>query len=70
MKEKKRIKPEIGVEYLVKAKVGNTEENTREVRIRRTRKEAVSCVHDETGKKKFLVKFEDGQKREMIDYSL
>ena len=44
MKEKKRINPKIRVGYLVKAKVGNTEEKKREGRSRRMRKEVVGCV--------------------------
>ena len=65
MKENKRIKTKIGVGSLIKAKVGNMEENTREGRSRMTRKEVVGCVQSVMGKKKFLVQFEDGKKREM-----
>ena len=59
-KEKKRIKPKIRAESLVNAKVGNTEEKTREGRSRRMRKEMVVCLQAVVGKKKFLVQFEDG----------
>ena len=43
--------------------VGELEKITREGRIRRTRKEVVGCVHSVVGKKKFLVLFEDSQKK-------
>ena len=65
MKEKKRIKPKIGVGSLVKAKARKMEENTREGRSRRTRKDVVGCVHIVDGKKKFLALFEYGQKEEI-----
>ena len=57
MKEKKQIKPKIGVGSLVKEKFIKMEENTREVIIRRTRKEVVGCVQAVVGKKNFLVQF-------------
>ena len=65
MREKKRIKPNIGVGSIVKAKVGNMEDNTREARTRRKRKYVVGCVHAVVWNKKFLLQFEDGQKRYM-----
>ena len=65
MTEKKRIKTKIGVGSVVKAKVREIEENTREGRSRRMRKEVVGCVQDVVGKKRFLVQFGDGQKKEM-----
>ena len=65
MTEKKRIKTKIGLGSVIKAKVGETEENTREGRSRTMRKEGVGCVQDVVGKNKFLVQFEDGQKKEM-----
>ena len=65
MTEKKRIKTKIGLGSVIKAKVGETEENTREGRSRTMRKEVVGCVQDVVGKNKFLVQFEDGQKKEM-----
>ena len=40
----------IGVGSVVKAKVGGMENNTREGRIRRTRKEVVGCVWNVEGK--------------------
>ena len=43
---------------------------TREVRIRRMRKEVVGCVQSVVGKKKLLVQFEDGQKKEISSSSL
>ena len=43
---------------------------TREVRIRRMRKEVVGCVHIVVGKKMFLIKFEYGQKKEISSSSL
>ena len=46
------------------------EENTREGRSRRMSKDVVGCVHSVVGKKKFLVQFEDGQKRDMRSCSL
>ena len=50
---------------VVKAKVGELENITREVRIRRMRKDVVGCVHGVVGKNKFLIQFEDGQKKEI-----
>ena len=41
MKEKNQIKTKIGVGSVVKAKVGETEEKTREARVRRMNKEVV-----------------------------
>ena len=46
---------------VVKAKVGEMEENTREGRSSRMRRELVGCVHAMVGKKILLVIFEDGQ---------
>ena len=65
MKDKKWIKPKIGVGYLVKTKFGNMKVNKREGRRRRTRKEVVLFVQDVVGKNNFLVKFEYGHKRDM-----
>ena len=45
MKEKNQNKTKMGVGSVVKAKVGEIEENTREERIRRISKEVVGCVH-------------------------
>ena len=61
------VNPKIGVGSLVKEKVRKMEENTI---IRRMRKEVVGGVQDMVGKKKFLVQFEDGQKRKIIYISL
>ena len=54
----------------VKAKVGIMEENTRKGRSSRMRKEVLGCFQDVVAKKKFLVQFEDGQKRDMSSISL
>ena len=62
--EKKRIKKQIWVGSVVMTKVGEMEENTREGRIRRMRKEVVGRVQVVVEKKKVLVQFEDGKKKE------
>ena len=51
--------------FVVKANVGELEKITREGRSMRIRKEVVVCVHSVVGKKKLLVEFEDGQKKEI-----
>ena len=66
---KKQTKTKIGLGSIVKAKVRELENITRELRIRRTSKEVMRCVQAVVGKKKFLVQFEDGQKKE-IRFSL
>ena len=66
----KQTKTKIGVGSVVKAKVGELENITREGIIRRTRKEVVGCVRSVVGKKKFLVLFEDGQKKDIVSCSL
>ena len=43
-KEKKWIKTKIGVGSIAKENVGYIEDDTREERIRKTRKEVVGCV--------------------------
>ena len=48
---------------VVKAKVGELENTTREGRIRRMRKESVGCVQSVVGKKKLLSQFEDVHKK-------
>ena len=53
---------------VVKAKVGYLKKITREGRSRKIREEVVGCVQSVLGKKKFLVKFEDGQKRDISSY--
>ena len=49
----------------MKAKVGETEESTREERIRKTSKEVVGYVQAMRGKNNFLVQFKYGKKRDM-----
>ena len=66
----KRTKTKIMVGSVVKAKVGELEKITRKGRIRRMRKEVVGCVQSVVGKNKFLVLFEDGQKKEIGSNSL
>ena len=63
MKEKKRIKTNIGVGYVVNAKVGEIKEKTREGRIRLTRKEMVGCFKAMVGKRILLFKLEDGKNK-------
>ena len=70
MKETKRRNTKVDVGTLVTAKVREMEEKTRDGRSRRTRKEAVGCVEAMVGNKKFLVRFKDGQRREMSSCSL
>ena len=70
MKETKRRNTKVDVGTLVTAKVREMEEKTRDGRSRRTRKEAVGCVEAMVGNKKFLVRFKDGQMREMSSSSL
>ena len=55
----------IGVGSVVKAKVGNLEEITKEERIRSMSKEVVGCIQSVVGKKKFLVQLEYGKKKEI-----
>ena len=61
----KQTKTKIGVGSVVKAKVGELEKITRKGRTRRMRKEVVGCVQSLLGKNKFLVIFDDGQKKEI-----
>ena len=68
MKEKKWIKTRIGVGYTVKEKVGETEENIREGRSRRTGKEVSICVQAVLWKNNFLVQVKDGKKRDISAY--
>ena len=56
--------------FIVKAMVGDMEENTREGRSKIIRKELVGCVQNVVGKKRFLVQFGDGQKKDMSFVSL
>ena len=66
----KQINTKIMVGSVVKAKVGELEKITRKGRSRRTRKEVVGCVQSVVGNNKFLVLFEDGQKKEIGSCSL
>ena len=50
---------------VVKEKVGELEDITREGISNRIRKEVVGCVYAVVGKENFLVQFEDGQKKEI-----
>ena len=61
----KWIKTKTGVGYVVKAKVGDIQENTREVRNRRMRKELVGCYQDVAVKNRLLVKFGYVHKKEI-----
>ena len=70
MKTTKLTKTKIGVGSVVKAKVGELEKITRKGRTRRMRKEVVGCVQSVVVKNKFLVIFEDGQKKEIGSCSL
>ena len=68
---KKQAKTKIGVGFVVKSKVGQLEKITREGKNRRRiRKEVVGCVHSVVEKKKFLVLFDYGQKKEIGSFSL
>ena len=66
----KQNKMKIGVGSVVKAKVGELEKITREGRSRRMRREVVGCVQAVGEKKKFVVQFKDGQKKEISSSSL
>ena len=48
---------------IVKAKVGEMEDNKRKAGIRSMIKEVVGCVQAVAGNNKFLVQFEDSQKK-------
>ena len=54
---KKQTKTKIGVGYVVKAKVGELGNITRDGRIRRMRKEVLGCVQGMVVKNNFLVQF-------------
>ena len=69
MEMKKQTKKKIAVGYIVNSNVGELETFTRGGRSRRTRKEVVGCVHSVVGKKKFLIQFEDGKKKEISSSS-
>ena len=70
MNMKKQTKKKIGVGSVVKAKVGELANITREGRSRRMSKEVMGCVQSVVGKKKFLVQLDDGQKKEIASCSL
>ena len=55
---------------VVNSKVGELEDITKERGSSRMRKEVVGFFHAVVGNKIFLVKFEDGQKKEMIFFRL
>ena len=59
---KKQTKTKFGVLSVVKAKVGELGDITREGRSGRIRKEVVGCFHILVGKKNLLVQFEYEQK--------
>ena len=70
MKVKKQNKTKIGVGSVIKAKVGELYQITREGKIRKMRKEVVGFVQAVVGKKKFLVQFEYVQNKEITSSSL
>ena len=55
---------------VVKSKVGELENTTKEGRSRRISKEVVGCVHSVAENKKFLAQCKYGQKKEMSSSSL
>ena len=65
MKDKKQTKKKIGLGYVVKEKVGEMEDNTREGRSRRMRKYVVGCVQTVVGKKRLLFQLEYGKNEYM-----
>ena len=67
---KNQNKTKIGEGSVVKENFGELEKITREGRSRRMMKEVVVCVQTVVGKKKFLVQFEDGKKKEINAYLL
>ena len=70
MKMTKQTKTKIVVGSVVKSKVGELEKIIRKGRSRRMRKEVVGCVQRVVGENRFLVLFEDGQKKEIGSCSL
>ena len=66
----KRIKTKIGVRSVVKGKVRDIEENTREGRSRGEMKYVVGHVQYLVGRKKLLFQFKYGKKKEMSCVSL
>ena len=69
MKVKNQTKTKIGMGSVVKSKVGELENTTRELRSRRMMKEVVGCVQSVVGLKKFIVQLENGQKKEISSSS-
>ena len=69
VKIKKQNKTKIGVGSVLKSKVLELKKITMEGRIMRMSKEVVKCVQDVVRKKKFLVQFQYGKKKE-ISYNL
>ena len=67
---KNHTKTKIGVGSVANSNAGELENITREGRIRKMRKEVVVCVHSVVGKKKFLVQFKYGQKKDIISSSI
>ena len=51
--------------YVVKETFGDMEDNTKEDRSRRIIIERMGCVQAVVGKEKFLLQFENDQKKEM-----
>ena len=61
----KETKTKLVVGSVVKAKVGELEKITSKGRTRRMRKEVVGCAQSAVDNNKFLVLFEDGQKKDI-----
>ena len=61
---------ELGLGSIVKAKVEEIEENTRDRIIKSTRKEVMGCVQAAMEKNILLVQFGDVQRKEMISILL
>ena len=55
---------------VVKAKLGELEEDIREEFLRRFRKEMTGVVQEVVGKRRYLVMFQDGGEKEMLSSSL
>ena len=70
MEMTKQTKTKIGVGSIVKAKVGELENITREGRSRSMRKEVVGCVQIVVGKNNLLFIFKYGQNKEIGSCSL
>ena len=70
MNEKKHNKNKIGVGSVVNTKVRDMEENTREVRIRRTRKDLIGMCPGCGGREEISSSIQKLQKKEMISCSI